>query len=172
MQPTDQTSMEVVYSTMESMSSGARYQRVATYCVMKFFCVSKLWSIPLAIPEVIKTLTLNSQRHRQYPSNYIVSMVTVKLTGSTRLEIHSTFQYYQQHWYNVTSLRDTATICVNKPLIRALMERCYFFVTRGLLPVQTIFFYIRVSCSLDFMARVCSHITEQSHTHTYQSRLF
>ena len=34
MQPTDQTSMALVYSFHESMISGARYHRVATYSVM------------------------------------------------------------------------------------------------------------------------------------------
>ena len=35
MQPTDQTSMALVYSLKVNMISGARYQRVATYSVMK-----------------------------------------------------------------------------------------------------------------------------------------
>ena len=35
MQPTDQTSIALVYSLNVNMISGARYQRVATYSVMK-----------------------------------------------------------------------------------------------------------------------------------------
>jgi hypothetical protein len=35
MQPTDHTSMAFVYSLKVNMISGARYQRVATYSVMK-----------------------------------------------------------------------------------------------------------------------------------------
>ena len=50
-QPTDQTSTAEVYSTMERMSSGARYQRVATYWVITSVCSYTQEEKPRAMPR-------------------------------------------------------------------------------------------------------------------------